>query len=63
MIFISVKYAKRQGPKIKNERQNVNAIVHFSHRDGRLYRHDWFYDVAVDGAAGQSGQKTYPPDC
>ncbi|GAB7478901.1 hypothetical protein OUHCRE19_11710 [Enterobacter asburiae] len=54
---------RRHGPKKKNKRQDVDAVVHFPHRNGGLYGNDRFYDVAVDGAAGGSGQKTYPPDC
>jgi hypothetical protein len=41
----------------KNKSQDVDAVVHFPHRDGGLYGNDRFYDVAMDGAAGGSGQK------
>ena len=53
---------RRHGPKKKNKRQDVDAVVHFPHRNGGLYGNDRVYDVAVDGTAGGSGQKTYPPD-
>ena len=54
-VITGVENERRHGPKTKNKSQDVDAIVHFPHRDGGLYGNDRFYDVAVDGSARSAG--------
>ena len=57
------KSEERYDPKTKIKCQNIDAVIYFYHRDGRLYGNDRFYDVAMDGSARGSGQKAHPANC